>query len=217
MRYWSRSAIGWPRMANALPNAAHIALAHLERAGVISGIITQNVDGLHHAAGSSRVIELHGALADVRCLACDTRGTRADYQVRLLDANPGWLEQVNAAAAHAAPDGDVEIPDADAASFIVPECAACGGIIKPDVVFFGENVPRARVEDAWRLFDDADILLVTGSSLTVYSGRRFIHRAAENGKPLPAADEKTAEKAPAIGVWMIGRPLALPRVSVPPD
>lgn len=184
VRYWSRSAIGWPRMASARPNAAHVALAELEHAGIVSGVITQNVDGLHHAAGSSRVIELHGALADVRCLECSTLETRASYQARLLGANPSWLDTADANRAEAAPDGDMEIPEPAVESFVIPECTTCGGVMKPDVVFFGENVPRTRVDDAWHLFDEGDILLVAGSSLTVYSGRRFIHRAAECGRPV---------------------------------
>lgn len=184
MRYWSRSAIGWPRLANARPNAAHVALAELEHAGIVSGVITQNVDGLHHAAGSRRVVELHGALADVLCLGCNGPEPRTTYQTRLLDANPGWLDHAAATRAEPAPDGDVELPDAALDSFVIPECTMCGGVMKPDVVFFGENVPRARVDNAWRLFDEGDILLVAGSSLTVYSGRRFIHRAAECGRPV---------------------------------
>jgi len=187
-RYWARSAIGWPRIAAAVPNAAHVALARLEQAGIVRGIITQNVDGLHHAAGSRRVIELHGSLAAVCCLQCGRRESRHDFQHRLLTLNTGWADWLAGARhGHQAamnPDGDVELPPAAMADFRVPACRGCGGLIKPDVVFFGENVPRARVDEAWHLLDEADVLLVAGSTLTVYSGRRFVDRACHRGMPV---------------------------------
>lgn len=190
-RYWARSAVGWPRLERARPNIAHECLARLEAAGALSGIITQNVDGLHQKAGSRRVVELHGSLAWTRCLSCGFRLSRSAYQAKLLEANPfhsGWLANVAPGEAETAPDGDAEVPSAAASDFAVPPCEACGGIIKPDVVFFGENVPRTWVDDAWRVYDDSDVLFVIGSSLTVYSGRRFLYRAEKEGKPVLVAN-----------------------------
>jgi NAD+-dependent protein deacetylase sirtuin 4 len=187
VRYWARSATGWPKLAAARPNAAHLALARLERDGVVRGIITQNVDGLHHAAGSRRVVELHGSLAMVRCLRCPCEDRRDVFQQRLTALNAGWTERLERRAeggVESAPDGDAELPAWAVDSFRVPACPQCGGILKPDVVFFGENVPAARVADAWRLFAEAQVLLVVGSSLTVYSGRRFIYRAQQEGVPI---------------------------------
>jgi NAD-dependent SIR2 family protein deacetylase len=187
-RYWARSAVGWPRMAAALPNPAHRALAELEEAGRLSGLITQNVDGLHHAAGSRRIVELHGSLAAVRCLACGAVAPREGFQQRLRALNAGWAEAVERGVpvgdAETAPDGDAEVPTWAVESFRVPACEACGGMVKPDVVFFGENVPAARVAEAWRLYEAAEVLLVVGSSLTVYSGRRFVYRAQKEGMPI---------------------------------
>ncbi|MBE7448837.1 MAG: NAD-dependent protein deacetylase [Kofleriaceae bacterium] len=177
-RYWARSAAGWPRLAAARPNAGHLALAALEAAGVAVGVITQNVDGLHAAAGSRQVVELHGALARVRCLGCDAVLARAEVQAMIEAANPGLA----AAAAAAAPDGDAELePPADLA---VPACPGCGGVLKPDVVLFGEHVPAPVVGRAWELFERADALLVVGSSLAVFSGYRFVVRAAERQVPV---------------------------------
>jgi NAD-dependent SIR2 family protein deacetylase len=178
-RYWARSMIGWPRLAAARPNPAHEALAALETGGALAGLITQNVDGLHHAAGSRTVIELHGAIARVRCLACEAITTREALQRRLIAANAGWT-----AGAEIAPDGDAELDSALVEDFVVVPCEACGGIVMPDVVFFGGNVPRAIVDAAWALFDRAEILLVVGSSLAVFSGYRFVRRAAERGVPI---------------------------------
>ncbi|HEX6939210.1 MAG TPA: NAD-dependent protein deacetylase [Longimicrobiales bacterium] len=187
-RYWARSVVGWPRMAAARPNPAHLAMARLEEGGVVRGIITQNVDGLHHAAGSRRVVELHGSLSRVRCLACGWSLGRDAFQARLLALNAGWAERLALATRHggleAAPDGDADLPAWAVEEFRVPGCEACGGVVKPDVVFFGENVPRDRVEEAWRLFDEGEVLLVVGSSLAVYSGRRFVYRAREAGVPI---------------------------------
>jgi len=185
LRYWARSTVGWRRIATARPNAGHVALAELEAAGIVAGIITQNVDGLHAAAGSRNVVELHGSLATVLCLACGARTSRDDFQQQLLALNGDWAIHVATAALHAAPDGDAELPDSVLEHFRVPSCNACGGgILKPDVVFFGENVPRARLDEAWRVFDAGDVLLVAGSSLTVYSGRRFVYRATELAMPV---------------------------------
>jgi NAD-dependent SIR2 family protein deacetylase len=179
-RYWARSMLGWPRIAAARPNDAHRALATLEQHEKLTGVITQNVDGLHQAAGSRRVVELHGALARVRCLDCGAHEPRRSLQERLHTANPDW----HAHAAPLAPDGDADL-EAALSTFRVPTCLACGsGVLKPDVVFFGENVPPPVVEAAWSLFDEADALLVVGSSLTVYSGFRFVRRAAERGIPV---------------------------------
>ena len=184
-RYWARSAAGWPRFSATRPNAGHRALARLEEGGAVCGIITQNVDGLHHAAGSRRVIELHGSLASVCCLACDRRTTRDEVQQRLLELNPAWAVRIRRlereGGVEEAPDGDAELPLQALDRFRVPECTACGGMLKPDVVLFGENVPPARVEEAWALFGQAEVLLVVGSSLTVYSGRRFVYRAQKQG------------------------------------
>lgn len=177
-RYWARSVVGWPRIRDAGPNGGHEALAHLEHAGVVRGVITQNVDGLHQRAGSRSIIELHGALADVVCLVCGTREHRERLQARLLAMNPG---ADRAAEAHA-PDGDADVDGF--ASFEVPTCQLCDGVLKPDVVFFGGSVPRPRVEAAYALVDAADALLVVGSSLAVFSGLRFVRRAHAADKPI---------------------------------
>jgi NAD-dependent SIR2 family protein deacetylase len=175
-RYWSRSFVGWPRIASAVPNPAHHALAELEQSGAIGGLVTQNVDGLHHKAGSRRIVELHGALRWVVCLGCGAEDDRDAVQARMADCNPSF-----ASTGPAAPDGDADV---DAEGFVVPTCAACGGVLKPAVVFFGENVPRPRVDAAYDLLDDAGAVLVVGSSLTVFSGYRFVKRAAERGLPV---------------------------------
>ena len=181
-RYWARSLLGWPKLAAARPNAAHVALAELERAGVIAGVITQNVDGLHGAAGSRDVVELHGALARVRCLACGAITSRDELQDRLLAANPSW--RARARPATIAPDGDVDLPDELVAGFSIVACRMCDGVLMPDVVFFGGSVPRTTLDAAWALFDRAELLLVIGSSLTVFSGYRFVRRAAERDVPI---------------------------------
>lgn len=195
-RYWARSSLGWLRVAGARPNPAHRALARMERHGVVRGVITQNVDGLHDEAGSRRVVELHGTLDRVRCLACGSTESRRSVQRRLLSLNPGWEEEVlgpaargDAAAApdgdvEMAPDGDAELPEAAERGFRVPDCRLCGGVLKPAVVFFGESVPEERVRRAWALYREAGVLLVAGSSLTVWSGYRFVARAAEEGVPV---------------------------------
>jgi NAD-dependent SIR2 family protein deacetylase len=179
-RYWARATLGWQRFAAARPNEAHRAIAELERAGAVEGIITQNVDRLHGEAGSDRVVELHGALADVRCLDCGGIEARKEVQRRLEAMNPEWADQ----HAELAPDGDAELPSEIPEDFRVPVCERCGGTLKPDVVFFGENVPEATVESAWRLWNEGEALLVVGSSLTVWSGYRFVRRAAETMMPV---------------------------------
>ncbi|HEX4418555.1 MAG TPA: NAD-dependent protein deacetylase [Kofleriaceae bacterium] len=181
-RYWARSTLGWSMFTHAAPNPAHTALAELERAGSLAGLITQNVDSLHGAAGSRAVVELHGALARVRCLGCAAMTTRDELQARLLAANPGWLERARGVAI--APDGDSELPEELVAGFAVMPCTACGGTLMPDVVFFGGTVPRPTLDAAWQLFDRGEVLLVVGSSLTVFSGYRFVRRAAERGVPV---------------------------------
>jgi NAD-dependent SIR2 family protein deacetylase len=179
-RYWARSALGWERMRLAQPNAGHRALASLERGGVVVGVITQNVDRLHHKAGSRRVTELHGALADVKCLACGAIEDRDALQVRILALNPGWTSQAVAAA----PDGDAEARADRVEGFEVPACTQCGGVLKPRVVFFGDNVPLATVGEAFAALGTARLLLVVGSSLAVYSGYRFLRRAVDCGIPV---------------------------------
>jgi len=178
--YWARSAVGWPSFDAAEPNPGHEALAALEAAGIVNGIITQNVDRLHQAAGSERVIELHGALAEVLCLNCGAITARQTVQDRLRTLNPNWSRR----ASSLAPDGDAEIPWAATQTYSVPTCRACEGVLKPNVVFFGENADPVRVDAAWSLLGDADALLVVGSSLTVYSGFRFVRRAHEDHQPV---------------------------------
>lgn len=183
-RYWARSSIGWPRMCAAQPNDGHRALARMEQSGHVAGLITQNVDGLHHAAGSRRVVELHGSLAAVRCIDCGCITDRDTFQQTLLGLNADWPPLAGTTDVASAPDGDADLADDMLESFRVPDCAACDGIMKPHVVFFGENVPATVVGEAWNVFGEGDVLLVTGSSLTVYSGRRFIYRASRDGIPI---------------------------------
>jgi NAD-dependent SIR2 family protein deacetylase len=181
-RYWARSLVGWSRFAAARPNAVHHALAALERRGQVRQLLTQNVDGLHQAAGSQAVIDLHGRLDLVRCMDCDRRQPRAAFQAELEACNPGWATLQAAIA----PDGDADLDGVDFAGFVVPGCAHCGGVLKPDVVYFGENVPRERVQAARAALDDSDALLVVGSSLMVYSGFRFAQWAHAAGTPIAA-------------------------------
>lgn len=178
-RYWSRSYLGWPRIRDAEPNRAHLALAALERRGLVPHLITQNVDRLHQKAGTREVTELHGALAEVRCLQCQARVDRERLQGELSALNP----RANAIGGEAAPDGDADLLDGAGADFRVPDCLSCGGVLKPDVVFFGEAVPAPRVERAREAIDAARALLVVGSSLAVYSGLRFVKQARARGIP----------------------------------
>jgi NAD-dependent SIR2 family protein deacetylase len=183
-RYWARSHLGWSRMRGAEPNDGHRSLAELEGAGRLRLLITQNVDGLHEAAGSRALCALHGRIADVVCLGCRTRTSRSALHRRLAELNPGWSERH--ADVVVRPDGDVELSQTD--GFRVPHCDDCGGVLKPDVVFFGENVPKERVERCYAAIDALDpateTLLVLGSSLSVMSGFRFVRRAAKLGVPV---------------------------------
>jgi len=182
-RYWARSAVGWSRIARARPSPVHSALAQLEGDGRVMHLVTQNVDGLHQAAGSRRVTDLHGRLDQVRCLGCGASQDRDAYQQALDAANPRWSP-----AARPAPDGDAELTAADYAGFTVPPCHSCRGVVKPDVVFFGETVPKKRVNDAMTALSTADALLVVGSSLMVYSGFRFAREAHRAGIPIAAVN-----------------------------
>jgi NAD-dependent SIR2 family protein deacetylase len=178
-RYWARAYAGWPRVAAAAPNAAHRAFAAWDRAGTLAQLVTQNVDGLHQRAGSRAVIDLHGRLDVVVCLNCGDRTSRDALQAAMAAANPAWR-----AEAAIAPDGDADIDPTAIESFAAPRCERCAGQLKPDVVFFGENVPRGRYEQAREALATADALLVAGSSLMVYSGFRFVHLAHEAGLPI---------------------------------
>ena len=184
-RYWARSHVGWHRMARARPNTGHEAVANLQDAGLLSGIITQNVDGLHTAAGASEVLELHGALARVVCLGCREFTSRQELDARLVAANPGFAPA--AEQNESRPDGDVDLDDVS--SFTVVDCASCDGVLKPDVVFFGESVPRDRVDRCFALLEQSSALLVLGSSLTVMSGYRFVLRAARDGIPVALVNQ----------------------------
>ena len=179
-RYWARSFVGWPVVARAHPNQAHVALATLEAQGKVSMLVTQNVDGLHSRAGQCNVIDLHGRIDQVVCLACTMRISRASVQAMLAAAHPEWTSMT----ADAAPDGDADLDLLDVSGFTPPPCPRCGGLLKPDVVFFGENVPRARVEAAAAALRRSDAMLVAGSSLMVYSGFRFARMARDAGLPL---------------------------------
>ncbi|HEY3623034.1 MAG TPA: NAD-dependent protein deacetylase [Roseiarcus sp.] len=183
-RYWARSLIGWRHIRQARPNDAHRALARLEARGRIELLLTQNVDRLHQAAGSTRVIDLHGRIDLVRCIDCERKSPRDDLQDELSRLNADWLD----ADATEAPDGDADLEGADFSSFVISSCKRCGGVLKPDVVFFGENVPRDRIDGAFRHLDEADAMLIVGSSLMVYSGFRFVQRAASLGKPMAAVN-----------------------------
>jgi NAD-dependent SIR2 family protein deacetylase len=180
-RYWARSYLGWRHIAQAVPNQGHLAVAELSRRGLLTGIITQNVDGLHQAAGAAGVTELHGSLHRVRCLSCGQRTSRAELDRRLAAANPGW-ESMTAGLIN--PDGDAVLEDEAAASFMLAGCSACQGVLKPDVVFFGENVPKPRAQACYTLVERASVLVVLGSSLTVMSGLRYVRHAASLERPV---------------------------------
>jgi NAD-dependent SIR2 family protein deacetylase len=192
-RYWARSHLGWRHIARAVPNDGHRAVAALSRRGLLAGIITQNVDGLHQAAdpvtdpatgsvtGRAEVTELHGSLHRVLCLSCGQRTARSDLDRRLAAANPGWGAELSVAVN---PDGDAVLDDEAAARFLVADCSACGGVLKPDVVFFGENVPPQRTQACYDLVEAASALVVLGSSLTVMSGFRYVRHAAGLGRPV---------------------------------
>jgi NAD-dependent SIR2 family protein deacetylase len=178
-RYWARAYAGWPRLAAAAPNDAHRAFAAWESAGRLAQLVTQNVDRLHQRAGSRAVLDLHGRLDVVVCIDCGERSPRAALQETMAATNASWRTH-----AATAPDGDADIDDEAIESFVAPRCEQCGGLLKPDVVFFGENVPRDRYERACAALASADALLVAGSSLMVYSGFRFVRMAHEAGLPI---------------------------------
>lgn len=200
-RYWARAVVGWERFSKAKPNPAHKALAALEHEGALSAIITQNVDGLHQEAGSRNVIELHGSLGDVICLECGVIEPRASVQRRLLEQNPGWLSL----AAEIAPDGDAEISQEHLERFVVAGCLACDGPLKPRVVFFGENVPKPVVDSAFARLHEGAALLVVGSSLAVFSGYRFVLRAAERRIPIAMVNLGPARGAELSAVRIDGK------------
>jgi NAD-dependent SIR2 family protein deacetylase len=183
-RYWARSLVGWRRISAARPNAAHQSLARLERAGRITKLVTQNVDGLHQAAGSRKVIDLHGRVDVVRCMSCEARVPRAIVQADLVRRNP----QFAALDAPEAPDGDADLETLSFDAFDVTACETCGGLLKPDVVFFGESVPSERVRSAIAALEESDAMLIVGSSLMVYSGYRFAAAMAKAGKPIAAVN-----------------------------
>ncbi len=203
-RYWSRSLFGWPHFARAQPNAGHIALARLDRAGHLIGTLTQNVDGLHARAGHGDVVELHGRLADVRCLQCPAQYERYDVQAWLVAANPDFAARVVELRA----DGDAELTDNDLARFCVVDCPECGGLLKPGVVFFGESVPRAVVEHALGLLDRASALLLIGTSVMVYSGYRFCRAADAQRKPIGAIN-RGVTRADALLQFKVQRDCAV--------
>ena len=191
-RYWARSYIGWQRFNRAAPNSGHRAVATLQRAGLLDAVVTQNVDGLHQAAGAVDVTELHGNLDRVVCLTCGDRADRGALHARLAEANPGFVDLVLGVAPDGSrvtsqirPDGDIVLDDALTSRFHLPVCLVCGAdTLKPDVVFFGESVPKDIVERCFAVVDEADALLVLGSSLAVMSGYRFVRRAARNEIPV---------------------------------
>ena len=192
-RYWARSLLGWQRFGRARPNAAHHALAALQRQGRVQALVTQNVDGLHQQAGSTGVIDLHGRLDGIVCLGCGQRSARADFQQQLMAANPTWVDL----PAGIAPDGDADLDEVDFSSFQVPGCPQCCGMLKPDVVFFGESVPRERVAAVQAHLAQCDGVLVVGSSLMVWSGFRFVKQAADAGLPI-ALLNRGATRADAL-------------------
>jgi NAD-dependent SIR2 family protein deacetylase len=192
-RYWARSHLGWRHIARAAPNAGHLAVAEFSRRGLLTGIITQNVDGLHQAAGASDVTELHGSLHRVVCLSCGQQTSRTELDRRLAAANPGWgAEQ----ATLLNPDGDAVLDDEATESFRVADCSVCQGVLKPDVVFFGENVPKPRAEACYELVESARTLVVLGSSLTVMSGFRYVRHAARRGVPVVIVNQGTTRGDP---------------------
>ena len=210
-RYWARSHLGWRHITGATPNPGHRAVAPLERAGLVGGIITQNVDGLHQAAGASAVTELHGSLHRVVCLSCWERSPREELDARLRAANPGWARGFSPAGAGASgaapavnPDGDVALEETS--GFVVVDCVSCGGVLKPDVVFFGENVPRPRVASCFELVSGSSALVVLGSSLTVMSGLRYVRHAASVGIPVVIVNQG-ATRGDSLAVATLDAPL----------
>jgi len=183
-RYWARSFVGWPRFRCAGPNGAHEALARLEQQDRLELLVTQNVDGLHQAAGSTQVIDLHGRLDRVRCMDCDFLEPREELQAELMRGNSHWSRLQG----QSAPDGDADLEGLSFHEFVVPMCVRCGGVLKPDVVFLGEGVPRPRVDAAMQALERADAVLVVGSSLMMYSGYQFVRSAANSGKAIAAVN-----------------------------
>jgi NAD-dependent SIR2 family protein deacetylase len=200
-RYWARSQLGWRVIARAAPNEGHRAVARLEQRGRLAGLVTQNVDGLHQAGGARSVVELHGSVDRVVCLGCGERTPRVEVAARLQEANPGW----DARAQQLNPDGDVSLDDDAVATFRVVDCTTCGGVLKPDVVFFGENVPPPVVAHCYGLVEQARALLVLGSSLSVMSGLRFVRKASALGKPVVIVNQG----------WTRGDDLATLKLDVP--
>ena len=194
-RYWAGSHLGWPMFSAAEPNPGHAALAEMEARGILNGIITQNVDGLHLRAGSRRVVDIHGSLDRVLCLVCGQTFARVDVAARLDDANP-WLTDPE--AFELAPDGDVEVKDID--SFVVPDCSVCGGYLKPDVVFFGEFIPAEKFTEASALVHSAEALLIAGSSLMVNSGIRLLDQAAKRKLPIVIVNRGTTKGDPRANI-----------------
>jgi NAD-dependent SIR2 family protein deacetylase len=205
-RYWARSHLGWRHVTGAAPNAGHRAVAAFERAGLLAGIITQNVDGLHQAAGATAaaVTELHGSLHRVVCLSCWERTSREALDTRLRAANPSWTDGLTGAEPAVNPDGDVALEET--AGFTVVDCLACGGVLKPDVVFFGENVPRPRVDECFALVSGSSGLVVLGSSLTVMSGFRYVRHAASLGIPVVIVNQG-ATRGDALAAAVFDAPL----------
>ena len=179
-RFWARNLVGWRFMSSAQPNGAHNALVNLEKLGMISCLVTQNVDGLHQRAGSEKVIDLHGRVDTLSCLSCNLRLPRAPLQAWLENNNPDFAKLAGAIA----PDGDADVDNLDYSAMQVPDCENCGGILKPDAVFFGDSVPAQRVADAQQQMQDADGLVVVGSSLVAFSGYRFCLWASKQNKPI---------------------------------
>nr|WP_250007280.1 NAD-dependent protein deacetylase [Actinoplanes sp. M2I2] len=203
-RYWARSHLGWRTIGEAFPNDGHRAVAGLQRCGVVGGIITQNVDGLHQAAGAGDVVELHGNLSRIVCLDCGDRTERELLAARLDEANPGF----EAAAIAINADGDAELDDTDLDGFQIVDCLGCGGMLKPDVVYFGETVPPERVSRSFELVCSARTLLVLGSSLTVMSGRRFVLRAVKDGIRVAIVNRGVTRGEPYAGLH-IDAPLGI--------
>lgn len=179
-RYWARSLVGWPVVSSAQPNQSHHAIARLQTHGPAHYLVTQNVDGLHQKAGSPQVQDLHGRLDIVICLGCGQRADRHDFQDQMQRLNPSWAHR----RAEVAPDGDADLDETDFSGFEIPACAACGGVMKPDVVYFGESVPISRVSETRAALADSDAMLIIGSSLMVFSGFRFAREAAKQGIPI---------------------------------
>ncbi|MRV71612.1 NAD-dependent protein deacetylase [Duganella sp. FT92W] len=211
-RYWARSLLGWPTLSGAAPNPGHLALAAMEQSGNIGHVITQNVDGLHQRAGSQRLIELHGNIHHVVCLACQARYARADIQQRLLDDNP-HLHRAEQEV-KALPDGDAQVEPEALEQFNIPHCDRCAGVLQPDVVFFGDNIPAERTQAALQAMEQADALLVVGSSLMVFSGFRFCRLAAQAGKPIAAINAGVTRADELIGLKVAAAAqVVLPRLA----